>query len=550
MAYYEKRELTKTHRLGSGAIGSVHLCIDKEGRKRAVKEIKFNQEKGEQFYLREREIMKAVEGAGGHPGVMKYYHTEVIGRTGYLEYEYVEGIDVEDLMQLFVKTNAHFFFKIARTLLEAVAFLHLNGVYHRDISSRNVLICMDGTDPDMPLKSKLIDLGISCKMGGNDQNKCNTNIGANSLFSWPYDLSDYATPESLSCGDIWLVGTVLFNIAFGVDFEIFAADGAGGGMFALLFYDMTMRSRGGYPIPPDMTDPSIRRVLVPLDPKVRDGLIEDQARVVQLYETYVLGDERDPVYDFNPMMDSSIHDVLRLALARKEEDCFSAEELLAFIGEVWNPVFPAQPQRQAINTCKLPCEDPANNYYKSRCDKCQHCIWDDEGFKHGLHTIHCRSAPPGRRSEADRTDCLHRPRAGSHKVWNPYRKMCEEIHEEPATLLSNRYSILFSDGAEAPLPGEEIRRRIVERDFARWDKDDVVLERLTEHTYHPLKTDISQSFFYDYFLERRIPEDPFQGVDMSEVAALMDRSTESKLQSNPKTRVDRTHKGKRYTYKS
>lgn len=549
MSYYDKRGLTKLHRLGGGAIGTVYLCKDKEGRMRAVKEVKFNQVNGKAFYLREREMMKTVEAAGGHPNVMKYYHTGVHGQIGYLEYEYVEGIDVEDLMKIFVKTNAHFFFKIARTLLDSVAFLHRNGIYHRDISSGNVLICIDEKDSDMPFKSKLIDLGISCKMGGNDHNKCNTRIGAESVFHWPYDTADYATHKSLACNDIWLTGAVLFNIAFGLDFEIFAADGAGSGIFGM-FYDRTMRRLGGYPIPPDIMDPSVRRVRVPLDPSVRDSLIEAQALVVQLYETYVLGEERDPVYDFNPMMDSSIHEVLRLALARREVDCFSAEELLAFINEVWNPVFPAKPQRQPLDTCKLPCEDPANNFYKTRCDRCPHCVWDDEGFVRGLETIHCRSAPPGRRSKADRTDCLHRPRGGEVKVWNPYRKECEIITEEPGALLSNRYSILFSDGVDMPLPGEEVRRRLTERDFSLLDKDSVILERLAKYPYHPLKTLISHSFFYDYFRDRTIPDNPFMGVDMEDLASLMDLRVSQELASNPKTRVDRTHKGKRYTYKS
>lgn len=550
MAYYEKHDLTIVHKLGGGAIGSVYLCTNKDGQKRAVKEIKFNQMNGEKFYKRERDIMKAVESTGGHPGVMKYYNNEIIGKIGYLEYEYVEGIDVEDLMLMYVKTNAHFFFKIAKTLLEAIAFLHSRNIYHRDISSRNVLICIDETDPDMPFKSKLIDLGISCLMNGNVNNKCNTRIGAESMFKWPYDMADYATPESLACGDIWLAGAVLFNIAFGLDFEIFADGRAGGGMFAALYYDVTMRRKGGYPIPPDMKDPDIKRVLVPADPEVRDSLIEDQARIVQLYESYVLGDERDPVYDFDPMMDSSIHEVLRLALARREEDCFSAKELLAFIADTWNPVFPARPQRQSIDTCKLPCEDPANNYYKTRCDQCSHCVWDDEGFKRGLETIHCSTAPPGRRSEEDRTDCLHRPRGGHYQMWNPYRKECEIITEEPLTLLSNRYSILFSDGVDAPIPGAEVKRRIVERDFALLDSDDNVIERLTQYPYHPLKTLMSHSFFFDYFRDRRIPEDPFQGIDMSKVAKLMDMRVDSELSKNPKTHVDRTHKGKRYTYKT
>jgi serine/threonine protein kinase len=547
MSYYETRNLTHVMELGSGAVGTVGLYTNIDGNKRAVKNIKLIAGNRPLFH-REVEIMKDLQKSGGHPNIMKYYHSKIIGNTGYLEYEYVDGIDVEDLMGIFVKTNSKFFFKIAIGVLQGLEFLHKLGIYHRDIGGQNVLICIDHDDPDMPFKAKIIDLGIGCKVNGNKHNTCSVRIGAQSRFDWPYNDNTSNTQKALECGDIWLTGNLLFNIAYGADFDLFNDSGSYG-MMAQVFH-MRMPIKGGYPLPPDLSTPRLKKIMIPQPPPL-DALVEDQAKIVQLYADYVVGRTRDPVFDFDITKESPINDVLRLMLAREEKHCFSASEVLTYIKSVWTDdmIVTPYPQRRKINSCRLPCEDPSNNYYKNRCDKCTHCVWNDEGFRKGMETIHCSTVAPNSRSEQDKRDCLNGPRKGIHNVWNPYRKTCEIVMDEPITLLSNRYSIMYSDGTDVPVNGLEIKRRIIERDRTLLDSDAIILKRLTEFPYHPLKTEMSHSFFYNYFRDRKPQSPMLLKANITEFSSRIDRSVNSDLQKNPKTRVDHDlNSSKRYTY--
>jgi hypothetical protein len=236
------------------------------------------------------------------------------------------------------------------------------------------------------------------------------------------------------------------------------------------------------------------------------------------------------VYDFDPAHRSDIHDILRLLLAKKLDDCTTASEMLAYINAVWDDahIFGVTPQKiTKVDNCLYPCEDPLNSFYRENCEKCKHCTWDDVGEKRGMHTAHCLPKKPASNSETDRQDALT---AG--RVWNPYRKSAEDIYDEDDALISNRYSFLFDDGIKQPVPGVEIKRRFREHDYRKLNSDEAVLKILQEFSYHPLQTHKGSSFFFDYFYGKVLPDmlDLKSRHGLSEFIDLQNRRTNVEME--------------------
>lgn len=539
--YIKIKNYTLIDEIGSGTFGTVYLCVNETGDKRAIKKLSIKDSVDvHNSYIREVRLLQVL---GNHPNIAQYYNSEIIRRYGYIEQEYVQGVDVEILMALFGRTNQLFCVKFAETLLSGLNHLHINGIYHRDLNYNNVLVCLDPDDENMPLMVKIIDLGIGCRFNDINGASC-ANVKGDSLFTWPYDPSLFndvpTTQETLVCNDIWQAGSLVYHVAYGDSFRRFNPNVSG--FNALYFFGQRMSKKGGYPVPPNdivnVMDPELYNDIV------QNDLLEEQAIVVSTYSDYVIHNKRDPVYDFDIGKVSFVHDLIRLMLSRSVKDCFNTTELLAYIKAEWHDAqsLGPRPQRANLNNCHLPCEDPSNSYYESNCKKCQHCRWDDKGIMYGSHTAHCVPIEINSRSEQERRDCLFRG-----GIWNPYRKNCEFIGDETNKYLSNRYSILFMDD---PVSGAEIKRRVKSRDYRKLLSDKLVLEKLKNFSYHPLQTIASHSFFYDYFQTRVSPDysDYITRPGMTEFVELQDARLDDMFGKKSSTRNTRKSTN-RITYK-
>jgi serine/threonine protein kinase len=95
---------------------------------------------------------------------------------------------------------------IVKSLLEAVAYLHRNGIVHRDIKPENILFV---TEDDEDLSVKLIDFGLSRRHKKGD-----------AYMSNPVGTAYYMSPELLkgkydqSC-DVWSTGIVAYILLCG-----------------------------------------------------------------------------------------------------------------------------------------------------------------------------------------------------------------------------------------------------------------------------------------------------------------------------------------------
>ena len=117
--------------------------------------------------------------------------------------------------------DEHFAARIIKSLLEAVAYLHANGIVHRDIKPENILF--ETQEEDSPIK--LIDFGLSRRhVQGMEPNLTNP-VGT------PY----YMSNECLECNysaptDTWSIGIITYILLCGYapfsgddDYEIFQA---------------------------------------------------------------------------------------------------------------------------------------------------------------------------------------------------------------------------------------------------------------------------------------------------------------------------------------
>ena len=538
-----------THGIAGGAFGEIHLVYgpDKQGAQgrqgrqgrqgteptltyKVIKAFSFKG-KGSQVVkrkslYRETTILKSEL---SHPNINKFIAHAYYNEAGYIMMEYINGVTVETIINLVAgeglrltgkagyRVNSLYFYKITDGLLSAMEYLHSKNIFHRDMGTQNIMICGDSKDKSMPLMAKVIDLGSGC-MHGKDGDKgyasCTNLVDAGaSPFSWPYGRLDGRPPthRELECNDMWTLGNVLYNIAYGMDFnELSTHKGLGGGPVG----QYRLKGKGGHPTPPDFT----KHIMTQQE---EEG--GGPAEVLATYVNYVMGVERDPVYDFDPQYASDIHDTIRLLLARNEGTCVSAREMIEYVKEVWhnnNKMFGILRQKKIpYKHCDMPCEDPVNNYYEERCTACAHCEWNAAPGKPGAngYKIRCRAKEPLPPAPAQLCPT---------GIWNPYRQVCENVADMDYKIVKDRYAILFTDGAT--VSGKVLRDRIIGKSHEytkRIPMINLASMAQVEHLlgifqHHPLKTPPSSNTYMEYMRTRKPPKTEFGPGKQSRLSKL------------------------------
>jgi len=218
--------------IAEGSYGQVYVTRKKSTEDVfAIKRIKKDSIKLNSNHVRnEAKILRHVQ----HPFIVNSYWAFQSKECLYFAMEYASGGDIYSLLERFGNFEQRVAkFYIAETI-EALAYLHSEGIVHRDIKPDNLLISSDG-------HIKLTDFGLSstahCSMMEKD-NMFTRSASLNSpslvqrfkkrvensqkkLFSG-VGTPDYVSPEVLAGGgygfsvDWWGVGAVLFEMLAGI----------------------------------------------------------------------------------------------------------------------------------------------------------------------------------------------------------------------------------------------------------------------------------------------------------------------------------------------
>ncbi|WVQ72348.1 hypothetical protein IAR50_001899 [Cryptococcus sp. DSM 104548] len=203
---YEKLEIA-----GKGAFGAVykgkHVA---SGHVVALKIINLDTEDDDVDDIQKeisllQQLMLGSASAGGAPqNVVKYYGSMMEGPRVWIIMEYAEGGSIRTLSRAQPLKELHICL-IMREVLIALAFLHRNGVIHRDIKAANILLTTQ------PLRILLCDFGVAALLQSNTS-KRSTFIGT------PYWMAPEVVTEGKtydSKADIWSLGITLLEMAYG-----------------------------------------------------------------------------------------------------------------------------------------------------------------------------------------------------------------------------------------------------------------------------------------------------------------------------------------------
>ena len=184
--------------IGKGAIGEVYKALDTETAQTvAIKQIDLYSISNENISSIEGEInlLKNLD----HPNIVKYIECIRTKSHINLVLEYVENGSLHQMVKQSGKMGEHLVFIFVKQILEGLAYLHNQGIIHRDIKGANLLLTKNGI-------VKLADFGYSIL---NDKNKVNSIVGT-ACFMAP-EVIEQKGNISPKC-DIWSLGCTIIQL--------------------------------------------------------------------------------------------------------------------------------------------------------------------------------------------------------------------------------------------------------------------------------------------------------------------------------------------------
>ncbi len=190
--------------VGSGGMAVVYKATQEPlGRTVAIKVLKSSIANDSQFaerFEREARFMAGFQ----HENIINVHDFIKLKDTMYIVMEYVEGIDLYDLLEsgedLTVDISAIITLQVARALNHA----HFRGIIHRDIKPANIMISIQGD-------VKLMDFGIAHADSLSDLTETGTGLGTPSYMSPEQILGEKLDSRS----DIWSLGVVFYQMLTG-----------------------------------------------------------------------------------------------------------------------------------------------------------------------------------------------------------------------------------------------------------------------------------------------------------------------------------------------
>uniref|UniRef100_A0A8C5R6S1 non-specific serine/threonine protein kinase n=1 Tax=Leptobrachium leishanense TaxID=445787 RepID=A0A8C5R6S1_9ANUR len=186
-------------KIGEGSTGVVCIAQEKHsGRQVAVKMMDLRKQQRRELLFNEVVIMRDYQ----HANVVEMYKSYLVGDELWVLMEYVQGGALTDIVSQ-TRLNEEQIATVSKSVLQALEYLHSQGVIHRDIKSDSILLTLDG-------RIKLSDFGF-CAQISKDVPK------RKSLVGTPYWMAPEVIMRS-SYGtevDIWSLGIMVIEMVDG-----------------------------------------------------------------------------------------------------------------------------------------------------------------------------------------------------------------------------------------------------------------------------------------------------------------------------------------------
>ncbi|XP_038071714.1 serine/threonine-protein kinase PAK mbt-like isoform X2 [Patiria miniata] len=187
-------------KIGEGSTGIVCIATERgTGRQVAVKKMDLRKQQRRELLFNEVVIMRDYK----HVNIVEMYNSYLVGDELWVVMEFLEGGALTDIVTHTQKLEEEMIAYICKAILKALAFLHSQGVIHRDIKSDSILLTHDG-------KVKLSDFGFCAQVSSDMPRR-------KSLVGTPY----WMAPEVISRlpygpeVDIWSLGIMVMEMVDG-----------------------------------------------------------------------------------------------------------------------------------------------------------------------------------------------------------------------------------------------------------------------------------------------------------------------------------------------
>ncbi len=199
IAQYKIKEM-----LGEGAMGTVYLAFDKTTRMhvalKVISEKLMNDPENKSRFQREGRILSKLR----HPFVVKVYATGEFMDRGYIAMELLKNGDLKAYLIKNHPLKETDLERILVGLLEGLAYIHNEGIVHRDLKCSNIML-------DDHLNPKIMDFGLSKSVLVTTMTQIGTIMGT----------LGYVAPEQITGGktdrrsDIFSFGVIMYELLTG-----------------------------------------------------------------------------------------------------------------------------------------------------------------------------------------------------------------------------------------------------------------------------------------------------------------------------------------------
>ncbi|KAL9003115.1 MAG: hypothetical protein Q9188_003997 [Gyalolechia gomerana] len=207
-------QIARGQLIGKGSYGRVYLGINlTTGDLLAVKQVEVNHRAAGQDKEKMKEMVSALDQEIDtmqhleHPNIVQYLGCERKEYSISIFLEYISGGSVGSCLRKHGKFEQSLVSSLTRQTLAGLAYLHQEGVLHRDLKADNILLDVDGT-------CKISDFGISKKSDNIYGNDATNNMQGSVFWMAPEVVRSHGQGYSAKV-DIWSLGCVVLEMFAG-----------------------------------------------------------------------------------------------------------------------------------------------------------------------------------------------------------------------------------------------------------------------------------------------------------------------------------------------